>query len=504
MTGLTLTSRTSPRFVGDFTLAHDPNTQPTNEERGALEAIETALQQLADDEVREAAVADYPAALLKARKDARHATALELKANAEQFIGGQVTSVGARERAAALADKYRDTVPKFATKDAAAPRFEGDFSVVVAAGYRPAPHEDTYLQVLITALDELASDEAADPAANYSPGVLAARKGRRKESASQQRSDADKFCKGELDAKAAPSQVLVAKGMYHALRDRLTRRLFNVKVLTPKEKADKELGVDLIITLVGGLPAPEDAPSPEKQDLFVQINKTWTVFATVCQRMQDRAQGWWSTDARAIAHAKRLLDEYVEKLSGISRIGLESSNTVLAKLALAELRNEFVAREAGRIKNRYVRWLGAWAGLAALLFFVAYVVITRYHEAIWWQHHKAFLLAGAGAAIGTWVSFSVRQVQLSFDDLLMLEEDSLDPPLRVLFVVALTWAACLLFWTGAMNLEIGNLKTKQDVFGGSGSVALLVGVFAGLSERALATAISGRAAAFVKGLGSGG
>jgi hypothetical protein len=115
-----------------------------------------------------------------------------------------------------------------------------------------------------------------------------------------------------------------------------------------------------------------------------------------------------------------------------------------------------------------------------------------------------FLLAGAGAAAGTWVSFAIRRLDLPFEELTMLEEESLDPPFRILFVTALTLIVCLLFWNSAINIEIGNLKTGPDFFKNNGTIAILIGMFCGLSERALATAVSGRAAAFVKGVAGGG
>jgi hypothetical protein len=244
--------------------------------------------------------------------------------------------------------------------------------------------------------------------------------------------------------------------------------------------------------------------SPEKRDLFVAINKAGTVIRTVCQRMHERAdKRWWrKTDTAARVRTQRLLDEYMGKLHGIAVIGLELSYTQLASSALGELRNEFFAQEAGRIKKKYVRLLGLWAGAAAFVLFALYASVVKDHDpGEWWFEHKTFLLAAAGAAIGAWISFSVRQVQFTFDDLVMLEEDSLDPPLRVVFVIGLTLTACLMFWTGAINIEIGNLKTAAGSFKSSGSIALLIGIFAGLSERALATAISGRAAAFVKTIG---
>ena len=183
-------------------------------------------------------------------------------------------------------------------------------------------------------------------------------------------------------------------------------------------------------------------------------------------------------------------------------IGLELNFTSLALLTLEEVRNDFFVREAGRIKNMYGNRLGVWAGLAAAILIAAYIgFYTRYFTSPWGFEHKSFLLAACGAAIGTWASFSFRQVQFSFDDLVMVEEGSLDPPVRILFVIVLALAACALFWNGAVNIEVGNLKTQSDAFRHSGSIALLIGLFCGLSERALATAIAGRAVAFVKGVG---
>ena len=79
----------------------------------------------------------------------------------------------------------------------------------------------------------------------------------------------------------------------------------------------------------------------------------------------------------------------------------------------------------------------------------------------------------------------------------------LDPSLRIMFVIGLTLTGCLLFWTGVINIEIGSLKTNATEFMHNGSIAMLIGVFFGISERALATAISGRAVAFVGEIGGG-
>jgi len=111
---------------------------------------------------------------------------------------------------------------------------------------------------------------------------------------------------------------------------------------------------------------------------------------------------------------------------------------------------------------------------------------------------RNFFLVASGAAIGTWLSFSLRRVVLTFDDLALLEEDRLNPGLRVIFMVALTSVVGLLFWTGAVAVDIGGLSSDFTV---SGSRALLIGALCGIAERAVTTAVSKRAGDFAASIG---
>ncbi len=380
-----------------------------------------------------------------------------------------------------------------AVSDAVPSRFDGDFAIATQSG--ATPEETAYVNRVNQILADLTNDEANDKVAGLTPARVAARKDRRKAAAQRLRKEAREYVDGSLILATAADNAPVTFGRYLADRDRLGRQLFAVTLQMADD--NKDLAVDLNITLNPDLPAPEDVPSHEKQELFVQIGSAITVISTVCQQMRGRAD---ATDIRQ--RADRLLDSYVRKLFGIARLGLEGQFTQLATLALNEMRNEFVAQQAGRIKNAYVRSLGGAAAVIAAPLLLWYAgIVNSTPAAGWWYEHRMFLLAAAGAAIGTWLSFSIRRVQLSFADLAILEEDLLDPSVRVIFVVGLTMIACLLFWTGVMNIEIGNLKTNAIAFSNTGSIALLIGMFCGLSERALATAISGRAAAFVKGIG---
>jgi hypothetical protein len=401
-------------------------------------------------------------------------------------------------------------VPNFTIADAA--RFDGDFTLAPVSEYAPTATEAAYQDVLGRVTEALANGEADDPTGN-DPAfrVLAAeRKRHRKAAAMELRGQAQDFVSGLLAPEIAADNALVIKGKHVGDLERIARSLF--LIIEQVDQSSRKAN-DLLIAVAEDLPSPNDTPPPEKQALYVALSTALTVVKTVSQRIEDRAGRLWRRKAvaeRERARAQRLLDQYVRKLAGIGRLGLQGPHTQLANLALAGMRAEFVAQEAGRIKNTYVRSLGMAAGIAAALCFTAYACIVNdiglTHE--FWTRHKVFLLAAGGAAIGTWLSFAIRRVTLNFDDLGILEEDLLDPSLRVIFVIALTAIVCLLFWTGAINIEIGNLKTAElrGTHGNVpiGAVAVLVGVFCGIAERALATAISGRAAAFVRGIAGGG
>lgn len=399
--------------------------------------------------------------------------------------------------------------------DKAAPRFAGDFDIEIADGMTPDGETGGYLETLATVLGNLAADEENDRRSGRPESIVTARAAIREATAAALRQEAEAVAQGTLAADTAHHNALVRMGMYRAERDRLASRLFAVDEVfadVGTGPLGRPLAADLVITVGSGLPAPNDVPTKEQEDLFVAIGEALTVVKTVTQRMQrptlrGRLRLAETTTPEVMGtRAGLLLDEYVRKLAGIARLGLVGSQTALAALALDGMRSEFVAREAGRIKNSYVRSLGVAAGITAAIFLIAYGLIVPGVFGTSWSWAAAyspFLLAGTGACIGCWLSFSIRRVSLPFAQLGVLEEDLLDPSLRIVFVVGLTLVAVLLFWTGALSIDVGELRVNKAGFITAGANALLVGVFCGIAERGLATAIGGRAEAFAGSLAGG-
>jgi hypothetical protein len=389
-------------------------------------------------------------------------------------------------------------------------RFDGDFELRPAAGYAPNSAEKAYVAKLESVLEDLFADSSrgSSDGETGAGAKTAAAKHFFDEAVRSLKSDADEFCDGRLSPEFAADNALVFKGRYKGLRGRLDQRLFTV---TPIIDSESKLATDIHVEINPDLPGQENLPSPQKQELFNAMATTSSVISAVHHRTLDNVnrKRWWrgSNDQAKVqktAAANRLLDEFMRKLVGIGQVGLEGPHADLGKLALADLRNQYVSRVAAGIKNNYVRSLGWACFFAAALLLSIHTCIKLEFGFVatdFWQDKKNFFLLTAGSAVGTWLSFSIRRVTLAFEELAVLEEDLLDPILRVLFVMGLTSLVGLLFWTGAVNLEVGDMKTIS--FKISGSISLLAGAFCGIAERSLATAISGRAAALVKGVAGG-
>lgn len=535
------------RFPGDFTIQFDPaeSTEPADvEQKKSVDALNDAVAKLANDADADKA-ANYPETMLANRQQCRSAAVAALLAVADKFVAGK-SAGDVMADITKIVDHYRTFMPKFGARIPTKPSFAGAVDIVhEQPNYKPTEPEQSFINAIQAARDEMQADEAKESDSQFSQNVKSARQKQRLAFAERLVGEIDGFAAGDKSdgaAKAAVIDLLLSRGRYQALRDRLTRRLFNVSFVDGAAQTadvkngagnDKRSGngagagaqkpgtgepsATLSIRLLGGLPAPEDKASPEKLELYAQINKTNTVIRAVCERLRERANrktGWKrlfeGADTDADERVQKLHHEFLKKLHGVAVIGLELDFVDVAKSTLAELRAEFFALEAGRLKSAHSNGLAAVAFIGSFILLLAYGIIslngcydTENCTDSWFFAHKNFLLAACGAAIGTWASFANRQIRFQFEDLMMLEERAILPAMRILFVVVLALAACLLFWNSALAIEIGGLSTKAETFRGSGTIAVLIGLFCGLSERALATAIVGRAEAFVGGVAGG-
>jgi hypothetical protein len=377
-------------------------------------------------------------------------------------------------------------------------RFDGDFELSAMATYAPTADERQYLDRLKRLLDRLAKINTED-------GLGSERKGLRDQCVQRLRMSADTFLKGAAGTERNQLAVTYLHGSFREegiYQERLLRIEQAPFVVVPPPAGALATEVTILVRDV--------RISDEKQRFKVEIDRAQTVVKEAILGSEPHAPPWpiswvvslpWFARSALRTDPGQKLDKYLRALSGIAAVGLQnmdSSQTPFASLALNGFKEEFVAQEAGIVKNNYVLRLGIFALLAFVASVICYVsALKAPPDSMAYLFRNFFPLIG-GAAVGTWLSFSIRRVVLTFGDLANLENDRLSPSLRILFILALTTVVGLLFWTGAVTVVVGDFKTD---FHSSGTHAALIGMLCGIAERAMATAVGRRADDFAAGVG---
>lgn len=311
--------------------------------------------------------------------------------------------------------------------------------------------------------------------------------------------------------KVRTKALSVSDGLKQAVdvEQNLERNLKNIKrraftVFAKDEEGHRYQYPDPSVKIFDILIHTEDLPvSEEKSNFKVDIDRTMTVIDQVLKPKGNRSSTMmainqirkpdWNSNRRA---------KYLRGLLGICRVGLEHedpSQLTLAKKSLDSFREEFVANEAGSVKNGYLWRLGLRCLAMSVVASLAYVYVRSLDNTSTVHYFRNFFVLVAGASVGAWLSFALRRVIVTFLDLAALEEDRLDPSVRVLFVTALTSIVGLLIWAGAVSLGMGQFTTTE--FYKNGATALLIGLLLGVAERTMATAVEKRATEFGAGIG---
>jgi hypothetical protein len=237
-------------------------------------------------------------------------------------------------------------------------------------------------------------------------------------------------------------------------------------------------------------PKPGAAMPVNYATFFIEVMRSLTVLNILFPERRRRRPPWWPG-----AGSEQRFNEYYGKLADLALLALGQDQIALGVVGLKQIQNEIVERETARIKSDYMRTLGCWALLfAAASGVLCLVSLAADPGSVLYQYRNMWGML-AGSCLGTWISFGIRPTRLQFFDLTLLRDDQFDPPIRLIFVAAMTLVIGLILRTGAMKITIGSLDTSalQD----SGALAFLVGCFCGLSEKALPSVLTRRATQFV-------
>ncbi|CAD0221306.1 hypothetical protein [Chryseobacterium sp. JV274] len=184
------------------------------------------------------------------------------------------------------------------------------------------------------------------------------------------------------------------------------------------------------------------------------------------------------------------LHHYFSQLLSLAQAGLtpeDNAQPIISFNALQQLKAEIIDKKSGEIKNTYFKTLGvkaSYLGSPILLFCFIIKILYYFTQSDVINNLSTFsnfLFIWCASLLGVWLSFGARKTTLTFEELTTIEEDRLEPTIRLIFVGIISMIFALLFYKEAVVLEIGKISTKAvttDSF-----TAIIFGIFLGLSEK---------------------
>jgi hypothetical protein len=239
---------------------------------------------------------------------------------------------------------------------------------------------------------------------------------------------------------------------------------------------------------------PDNPITPDQLKLKADIDPTLMTLRAIFHDKEDARP-------KTMTAIQQRYAAYQIKLLGIAQTGLQTpADPNSARQWLEALRADILLREGPRVKNNYMKKLGAAAAALAAVSAVVYLVLRNNPEAshLVYAYRNLFVLL-TGTMIGTWLSFGLRRPKIEFKDLSALEEDMMEPAVRLIFTGLIAITIAFVFATGMVNVNVGALNSARLL--DNGRSALLIGMLLGVSELALPGVLTRRASQFVSEVG---
>lgn len=243
--------------------------------------------------------------------------------------------------------------------------------------------------------------------------------------------------------------------------------------VAPADDSERDIGFSLRQGYKGTIPQ-------EQAILRDEIDKTLVILRVLFPQSTERFK------------------DYFRQLLGLARFGLvcNSAQPETAMKALTILKDQITAQEGARIKNQYMRDLGFRALLLGVAPLVAVLIIKLNYASLFGDTFVNFVFLWCGCMAGVWLSFGARKKILRFDDLHILEEDRMEPYIRLVFGGLFTIFIGLLFSTGIAVVSFGAVKSTQ--FSNDPQIALLLGMACGFSEQVLPAKLASNASEMLR------
>lgn len=236
---------------------------------------------------------------------------------------------------------------------------------------------------------------------------------------------------------------------------------------------------------------------PEQLKLKAEIDGVLSTLDVIFPQEKSEASEDPRIPPKSMTFAQRRFQEYQIRILGFAQIGLQTpADPDSARQVLETLQADVLLREGPRVKNGYIIKLGYAALTIAVVAATGYLIIRRQQDfSILMTAYRNGLPLWVGTMIGAWLSFGIRRPKIVFKDLGALEEDMLEPAVRLIFTGLIATTIFFIFVCQMVTVKVGGLSSADIM--NHGSSAFLIGMLLGVSEQALPGALTRRASQFV-------
>jgi hypothetical protein len=215
---------------------------------------------------------------------------------------------------------------------------------------------------------------------------------------------------------------------------------------------------------------PNTSPIPTDQHkVQLRFYDTWNVLKLL------KTRGEFRKDTEAFEDLEISLKE-VAKAGCV----VPHANPDSALEALEQIRGYVISLTGRRIVNRYLAYLAAWAVGGAVVLGGVVELLARPRVVPDLRGYGWVLM---GSMAGAWASVANRRREISFEEIPEFLDFRLEPFVRMLFVAVIATIVALGVQKELVTVSFGSLKFST--FAASAGKALLLGLIAGVSERAL-------------------
>ena len=165
----------------------------------------------------------------------------------------------------------------------------------------------------------------------------------------------------------------------------------------------------------------------------------------------------------------------------------ENVDTALALKALEQIRIDIVRRKGRHITYNYLLTLGL-CGIGGIIFGLLVVGLSIQFTSL-----KGYGWIIMGSMVGAWLSVAAGRREVSFEGIPDFLNYGYEPIIRMVFVGLLSATFALFLQLGILSLKIADKDLASFPDPDKIGLALVIGVVAGIGERALSVQLVARA-----------